>query len=91
MATQTDVNFPAPVKSVSIQNMVRMREAVRERIARAVELLDEAAGMAPEAMCEALDAYGRLDAEDTESPEWDALLEAGKRARRILREAGGRA
>ena len=52
---------------------------------RAAQRLSEAL----EAMCDALDAYGRLDFEDIESPEWDALLDAEKRARLILRETGG--
>ena len=46
MSADIEVNFAAPVKSVSIENMVRMREAVLERIGRASALLEEAAGMA---------------------------------------------
>lgn len=46
VSAEIDVNFAAPVKSVSIENMVRMRAAVLERIVRAAELLDEAARMA---------------------------------------------
>ena len=46
MSMQSDVNFSAPVKSVSIENMVRMRQAVMDRFSEAIRLLEEAERMA---------------------------------------------
>lgn len=46
MSMQSDVNFSAPVKSVSIENMVRMRQAVMDRFSEAIRLLEEADRMA---------------------------------------------
>lgn len=46
MIEDPDVNFSAPVKSVSIENMVRMRQAVMDRFSQAITLLEEADSMA---------------------------------------------
>lgn len=47
MATnKADINFEAPVKSVSIENMVRQRAAMVERVERARALLKEASEIA---------------------------------------------
>lgn len=48
-AEAVDVNFEAPVKSVSIANMVRMREAVIDRLSKARALIEEAGEMAKRA------------------------------------------
>lgn len=45
-AEAVDVNFQAPVKSVSVENMVRMRAAVMDRFDQAIALLREAESIA---------------------------------------------
>lgn len=37
-------------------------------------------------LSDAVVAYGKLDCEDIHSAEWDALLEADRHARKVLRE-----
>lgn len=80
---------------VDLENERRRLSAEIERLTAAVgaregnrlaQRLSEVLGT----MCDALDADGRLDSEDTESLEWDALLDAGKDARLILCGMGGR-
>ncbi len=48
-AEAIDLNFQAPVKSVSIENMVRMRAAVMDRFEQAIALLREAQDIAASA------------------------------------------
>lgn len=48
-AAEGDVNFAAPIKSVSIDAMLRMREAVLDRVSKAIELLQEADQIAGQA------------------------------------------
>jgi hypothetical protein len=44
-----DLNFQAPIRSVSLENMVRMRAAVLERLEQALRLFEEAAMIAKQA------------------------------------------
>lgn len=60
-AEEADVNFNAPIKSVSIENMVRVRAGVIERIEQAVALLHQAHDMAASAHI----GWPRIDIEST--------------------------
>ena len=49
MSAEIDVNFAAPVKSVSIDSMLRMRDAALDRVSKAIDLLQEAHRIASQA------------------------------------------